>query len=253
MLAFVPGFCAASWPWGRTSNIGCLPSGGCLVCFTCVKLQHQTHPEIASRLLAQPKLDSVLALAGTTVPSRNTSQMSLKCRLPGSMAHVFWILLALALQTLEIVTSVSHPSKQPHRKIRKISKNHRNMLLVIPSIPSSGPSICCSGSAGGKKNDGAVSCDAVSWGAVSWAAASWDAVSPETCEAANCEVRPGMPKCGISWACACAASMYWAARRLCCDSMVSACNADVASGLVLGKQVHHWHAMSKQVPIPIDA
>ena len=175
----------------------------------------------------------------------------------GKYVHVFWILLALALQTLEIVTRVSHPSKQPHRKIRKISKNHRTMLLVIPSIPSSGPSICCNGSAGGKKNDGAVSCDAVSWGAVSWAAASWDAVSPETCEAANCEVRPGMPKCGISWAwawaCACAASMYWAARRLCCDSMVSACNADVASGLVLGKQVHHWHAMSKQVPIPIDA
>lgn len=41
-------------------------------CFACVKLQHQSHPELVSRLLAQPKLDSVLALAGTTVPSRNT-------------------------------------------------------------------------------------------------------------------------------------------------------------------------------------
>lgn len=116
-------------------------------CFTCVKLQHQSHPELASRLLAQPKLDSVLALAGTAVPSRNTSQKSLKCRLRRRSMYIF-------LGSDQGIPSIKAAT----------SKNHRNILLLIPSIPSSGPSICCNGSAGGEKSDGAVSCDAVSWG-----------------------------------------------------------------------------------------
>lgn len=99
-------------------------------CFACVKLQHQSHPELVSRLLAQPKLDSVLALAGTTVPSsKHKSKVTQMQTSPPKYVYIF--LGALALQTLEIISDQGIPPIKA-----ATSKNHRNILLLIPSIHS---------------------------------------------------------------------------------------------------------------------